>query len=336
MNITELIAAFGSYYRAGSQGVKDIDTSFYQPLVTEGFFGGLKPTLNTQERRVKSIIGQILRRKQRAFTGGESTEFLPRTIELQELSYELKEYPDIIQKSYIGFLASLDTNDRAKWPITKYIVDVLMIKKGQAEYELNEVYKGEAAPIVPGTPNNPGENFDGVEHQMNLAIDASLITPINGPTTWNADPKIFLQEIEEWIENVKASDNEARLLIEGGAVTKIAMNTALRDRLAKGLFKEYNINYNATNQEIVSQTFEVPLPFSNLVAVGLPSMSGKQRIFMTPELNKEAFIKRPQSETGPEIQKFDREVKIMMDYWKGIGFWHPEYVYTTQHEVPVE
>lgn len=334
MTITELVAAFEAQYRAGSQSVKDIDTSFFQPLVTEGFFGGLIPTVNTQERRVKAIIGQILRKKQKAFTGDDNGEFLPRSINLQELSYEYKNFPDVLQASYVGFLASMDTNDRAQWPITRYIVDVLMINKGREEFELNEVYKGVSGVIVPGTANDPGENFDGIEHQMNELIDEGDIVPIGGDTAWSTTPATFIAEVEAWIAAVKASSNEARLLVEGGAIRKIAMAPDLAFRLAKGLFKEYNVNYNATGQNIVNQPFEVALPFSNLVAVGLPSMSGKSRMFMTPEVNKVAFIKKPQSETGPEIQKVDREVKIFMDFWKGIGFWHPEYVYTTAHEVP--
>jgi hypothetical protein len=337
MTITDLVAAFGSHYRPEGQSIRDLDASFFQPLVTEGFFGGLIPTVKTEERRVKSVIGQILRKKQKAFTGDDSAEFKPRLISLQELAYEYQAYPDEIQASYIGFLAQLDTNDRAAWPITRYIVDVLMIQKGREEFELNEVYKGTSEAIDPGVANSPGENFDGLEAQMNASVAAAGdddIVPITAPASWDTDPEAFLVELETFIEDVKLTSNEARLLVEGGLIRKIAMAPELRDRLAKGVFKTYNMNYNATRQNIINQPIEVPLPFGNLIAVGLPSMSGKERIFMTPEINKACFIKKPMSETGPEVQKVDREVKIFMDFWKGIGFWHKEYVYMSDHEVP--
>lgn len=332
MNITDLKTAFGSYYRKGSQSVKDLDTSFFQPLVTEKEFGGLVPTVNTEERRVKSVIGQILRKKQKAFTGDDSAEFKPRKIVLQELSYEYKAYPDEIQASYIGFLAEMDSNQRAQWPIVRYIVDVLMVQKGREEFELNEVYKGVSGIVTPGTANAPGQNFQGLEELMNDAIDAGTITPVSGPVAWDTDPEKFLGEVEAWINLVKASDNEARLLVESGAIKKLYMAPSLVTKLAKGLFTAYNINYNATGQNVNKTAVTVDLPFSGITAVGLPSMIGKSRIFMTPEINKAAFVKKPKSETGPEVQAVDREVKIFMDFWKGIGFWHPEYVYTTDHE----
>lgn len=332
MDLAALKAAFGNYYRAEGQNAKDFSTSFYQPLVTESFFN-FRPTVNTQERKVKSIIGQILRRWQKAITATDSLEMIPRSIDLQKLSYEYRETPDEIEDSYAGFMALLDTNDKRKWPVVRYIVEELMLKKGREEYELNEVYKGVASAITPGTANPAGENFDGLEKLMNDLIGASEMSPITAPATWETEPVGFVEEVRDWVKNVKASGNEARLLVENGQIDYVFMAPDRVDLIGEGVFEKYSKQWNAANIDIMKEPIMVRLPFSNLTAVGLPSMIGKDRIFMTPAANRASFIKKPKSESGPHIQEDGREVVIFSDFWKAIGFWHPEYVYTTQHEV---
>jgi hypothetical protein len=335
MNIQELKDAFGAYFRNEGQGLKDFHSSFFQPIVTERYFGS-RPTLNTQERKVKTGIGQVLRKWQKAITAEESLEMLPRSIDLQKLSYEVRDTPDEIEDSYAGFMSSPDSNDKRTWTIVQYIINELMLNKGRQEMELNEIYKGVASPIVPGTANPPGENFDGLEFLMNNLITDGKISPVQGPTTWDENPKNMVAELKEWVSLVKASDNEARLLLESNQIDYVFMSPHLVERLAEGVFEKYSINYNAANIDIMKTPLEVRLPFSNLTAVGLPSMAGRERVFMSPKNNRAAFIKRPISEGAPHIQEQGREVVIFSDYWKGIGFWHPEYVYTTDHEVPEE
>jgi hypothetical protein len=333
MDIAALKAAFGAYYRQEGQSARDFDTSFFQPLITERFFNS-RPTVQTQERRVKSIIGQILNKWQKAITAEESLSMLPRSINLHKLSYEVKDTPDEIEASYAGFMALLDTNDKRLWPIVRYIVDVLMIQKGREEYELNEIYKGVDGVIVPGSKLPPGENFPGLEGQMNAFIDEGAMAPVDGPSAWSTTPATFVDEVRGWVNDVKASDNEARLLVDNAQIDYIFMSPDKIDVLAEGVFEKYSKQWNAANIDIMKTPIMIDLPFSRLKAVGLPSMIGKDRIFMTPSANRAAFIKKPKSEAGPHVQEKDREVQIFADFWKGVGFWHPEYVYTSQHEVP--
>lgn len=333
MNIAELKAAFGAYYRQEGQGVKDLDTAIVQPLVTEQFFNS-RPTLNTQERRMKAMIGKVLRQRQTALTAESSLEIKPRVIDLQPLSYEVRETPMEIEDSYAGFLANPDNNMYKDWTIVQYIVNELMLKKGRQEYELDEVYYGVAGAITPGVANPAGENFNGLKHLINEFITEGSIIPVSAPTTWDTNPANVIDELEAWINDVKATSNEARLLVNAGM--EIGLSPELFELAMRGIHKNYNVNYNATGDNITDRPQSVKLPFGKTRLFELPSMSGAQELIMTPSWNRAAFIKRPISESGPNVQEVGREVVIFSDFWKGIGFWHPEYVYVTPHIVTEE
>lgn len=330
INVTDLKTAWGAHYIAGGQGVKDIMKAILVPSVTDAEWAGtITPTEDTQVRKMKSSLTSVLQPFQKGASPAGDATIEPLSKDLTKMKYETDIDPDTIENSYAGFLATLDDNDRKKWPITKWIVTE-MIAKGAEDWELSVVYGGVYSAPTPGTAGAVGTTHDGIGTQIAADITATNITPVNGPAAWSTDPDAFLEEFETWIQDVKDVSEVNRHIVEN-KVDKVFMSKTHAELLARGIFRKYNINYNASGQSIQGQPVKFPLPFSNLTIVGLPSMSGSNRVIMTPKENRMGYIKRPNAakaaqlfETGP------RELLAFCDFWKQVSYWDPAYMYVNQ------
>lgn len=328
LTITDVVSEFGAYFRKEGQGAKDILKSYYQPSVTEAFFNPL-PTEQTQERRVKSIKSRVLQRYQEAFTKVGGATFKPATINLAWMKIDEQEILDSLEKSWLGFLTNLDTNDRKKWPFVKWYMEQILAQAKQ-DYELNEVYAGVEGTVTPGTATAAGASMDGLGEQIADAITATRITPVNGPAVaWDTVPEDFVTEVEDWVDAVVATSNEHRLLVEN-EVDYLFMSTSMFKRYARGLRIKYNGSYEQVELPFAGNHVALPMVDTNIMVVGLPSMGSSDRVFMTPKENRAAFNKKPKSASMLEIESVDRSIKIFGDIWKGIGFWYPEYVFCNQ------
>lgn len=327
ITITDVLTEFGNYYRNGGQGVKDIIGVYYQPELTHAYFNPV-PTENTQERRVKFLKNRVLQRYQSSFTPIGGGEFKPCTINLSWMKIDEQETLENLEKSYLGFLSKIDVNDRKQWPFVRWYVTETL-KQAKSDYELFEVYKGAEGVITPGTATAAGASMDGLGEQIADGVTSGAIVPVAGPAAWSTDPKDFVTEIEEWVKSVSAISNEKRLLVEN-EIDYIFMSVQLRNRYAQGLREKYNMQYDQTGVNMFGVKTELPLVDSNIRIVGLPSMTGQNRIFMTPSDNRAAFDKKPKSASVLEIESVDRSIKIWGDVWKGIGFWYKEFVICNQ------
>lgn len=327
LTITDVLTEFGSYYRNEGQGVKDIIGIYYQPEKTHGYFNPV-PTENTQERRSKFLKSRVLQRYQKTFTPIGGGEFKPCKIDLSWMKIDEKETLDDLEKSWMGFLVKLDTNDRKQWPFVRWYLTHI-IKQSKQDYELNEVYKGVEGVIIPGTATAAGASMDGLGKQIADGISAGSITPISSNASWATDPEDFVTEVEDWVEAVAGTDNEKRLMVEN-EIDYLFMSVQLRDRYSRGLFKKYNMNYNQTGLNLFGVKEELPLAGSNIKIVGLPSMTGQNRVFMTPSENRAAFDRKPNSASVLQLESEDRSLKMFGDIWKGVGFWYKEFVLCNQ------
>ena len=327
LTIDDVKTEWGSFYRKEGQGQQSILDAYYQPSITHKYFNPV-PTTQTQERRVKFLKSRTLQRFQTAFTPIGGSEFKPCPIDLADMKVDESGVLDDLEKSWMGFLSEIDKNDRKQWPFVRWYAEKI-IRQAQQDYELNEAYKGVLGILTPGTATAAGESMNGLGKQIADGISASEITPIAGPATWSTDPVDFVGEIEAWIASVESTSNEHRLLVEN-EIDYLFMSIALRKRYAAGLRKKYNMNYDQTGVAMTGVVQELPIVDSNIMIVGFPSMTGSNRIFMTPKGNRAAFDKKPSSATALELESVDRTIKLFGDIWKGIGFWYKQLVFCNQ------
>lgn len=326
LTITDVITEYGQFYRKEGQGRQSIIDAYYQPSVTHGYFNPL-PTEQTQERRTKFIKNRVLQRFQSAFTPVGGSEFKPCPIDLAQMKVDESGTLDDLEKSWLGFLANIDKNDRKQWPFVRWYMEQT-IKQAMQDYELNEAYHGQLGVLTPGTATAAGESMDGLGKQIADGISAGDIVPITSPT-WSTDAKDFVGEIEQWVKDVASTSNQHRLIVEN-EIDFIFMSVEMRKLYAEGLDAKYNTNYGRTGIGLTGVTEVLPIAHQNIKIVGLPSMHGSNRIFMTPKENRAAFDKKPNAATVLELESVDRSLKIWGDIWKGLGFWYKPLVFCNQ------
>lgn len=327
-----LKSSFGSFYRDEGQGMKDLDMAFLIGSQTDQFFN-LRPTKNTQERRVKvDVTNSIYQKFQKVVSPSGAFALEPRSISLQDAKYEVSLADlDDLEASYVGFLADNDGNDRANWPFVKWIVWEMMLAKGRQDFELLEVFKGAYASITtPGTANAAGLNFVGLKSIL-TGYDNDSKSNVVPLGTLETDPQAFYEQINAWVAVAVEANPIHRMIIQN-LTDGLAMAPELCDRYGEGKDKALNTNYMRDSSVDQNVIMKVKVPRTNgLFVVGLPSMTSETGIFMTPSANRAAFIKRPKGEKEFGVfMESPYNPMLYAKFWKGIGFWHPEYVWQSE------
>jgi hypothetical protein len=344
LTTTDLVTMFGANYKKGTLTLQDLVTKFYQKTKTDEVFKVI-PTVNTVEHMSKMAGTRVLQLFQKVNTPIGGLTFTPRAAQLTQLKIDAEEYPDDITKTAVGFLSDIDVNDRKNWPIIRLFIEAYLIPQSQEDWELLEVYKGVSASITtPGTANAAGYNFVGLRKQINDFVTAGKLdnsTTITG--NFSFDGKTFVEQVEAWIRLCKERSAEDRILWESGQIKEICMAPEWRDLFKVGMGEKYNTHYSQVNLNgNLNVDDNVTVQNSSVKIVGLPSMigddvagTGDAKLFAAPTFNKYGFIKRPKSETMFEVTQGTnaRQVFMYADYWKAVGFWMPEYIYTNDNDL---
>lgn len=315
--ITDILTEWGAFYRAGGQGVKDLLTKLRQRSVTAQYFP-TRVTENTIMEKSVADFARVLQRFQKGWTPIGTTTFTPTKIPLYKLKIDLQETPDDLEESWLGFLA--DGNlDRRQWPFIRWYLENALIKADE-DLELNEIYKGVVGTITPGTATAAGASLQGIKAQLNAHHAAGNLGTVTMGAVPTTDAEDFVDYVEDFINNIP------RLLRR--ELDFLFVNEDLHDLFRDGMRAKYNTNY-----EQVADSRITKLRNDNINLVGLPSMDGSTRIWTTPKFNRQGGFKKPKNERIFEVEKVDREVKAYTDYYKGYGFWIPQYVYSNDVEL---
>jgi hypothetical protein len=305
ITITDIIAEYGNYYKKGSQAVKDIRVKLMQPSVTEDFFG-TRTTTDTRIQLANASITRVLQAYQSAFTPISTTKFTPQIINLDHFKIDAKILPHDLMESWLGFLAD-NAQTPKDTPLVKYWLENLVIPQSKEDLEQLEIFWGVKAAPVPNTPAAPGTSMNGIKEKLKQA-GVNVVTMGTVPT----DAVEFVSYVEDFFANIPELGRKF--------MKKIAMNTNLELRFKQGMRLKYNMHYAQATDTATLIDFPVKV-------VGLPSHDGHNVIWTTPEDNKIVGNKNPGNQTTFDIQPADREVKVLTDFHKGVGFWTPNLVF---------
>jgi hypothetical protein len=313
--VTEVVSAWGKYINHG-QNKKDILSMFRDKSATDEVLTMI-PTENDVLRKSTVSVSRVLQRFQKAYTALGAVEFLPFEIPLDRLKIDFSETPDDIVQSWLAFLSDRGL-DRKDWPLMKFL-PYHIIEQSREDWELLEVYKGVQAAIVPGTASASGASVNGIKKQINDHITAGRIpatistgAPSTTPATWAGQVEDFFEAIPEkyWPH-----------------ISSINMSPSLRTRFKKGNRAKYNVNYEQKDSLLTLMDHE------NVEIKGLPSMTGSTKIWCTVKGNAVCGIKTPTQEGVFQVQEIKREVVLMTDWWKGVGFFVPQWIFTNDQDL---
>ena len=300
MTITELITAYGAYYRDSGQNIQRILQLPFQTLETTKYFTEMR-TKETIFELSQGTVSSILQPFQKKFTPSGELGFTPNRIQLNHLKADLSIFPDDIEATWLGFLAGLDAPSRKDWPLVRYAIEYFYINKINEDRENYAHYKGVYVAPADGVASVPVNSMDGIQKKLKDGL-ATGIKPLTGVGVLTK--ATVFDQVEMAVDLI----DEVYQSKSMGLFMAPAMARAyLKDKRTKAF-------YNIAGAKEIDNSVD----FAPQFVVGLPSMVGTTDMFITPKENLLHLTKR--SPATFDIQTVAREVQLLMDWWEGIGF----------------
>lgn len=316
MTVAEIIAAYGAYYQNSGQGTANLYQVLKQPFESEASFTPIF-TDETIWRAARATYTKVLQPFQRAFTPKQTGAFTPLEIRMFHVKGEVVEYPDDLEATWLGFLASTDLK-RADWPIVRWMLENQFYPQLKQDLELDGIGRGKYVAPTPGVASEPIKSMDGTQTIINQQILAGRITPITMGAIPN-DDKLLVDYFEDFGDQIDKKYWSLPMDID--------LSQSLARRYARGYREKYSkdIDFSAAGG--------VRIQLTNLTLKPLASMNLQNddtpcnRIVCTPKNNKVLLKKKTVNMGLVDIQAVDRDVKIMTDFWLGAGYILPEIVF---------
>jgi hypothetical protein len=310
---TDLVAAFGDYYLNEGQNLDRLKSAIRQPSVTPSY---AKPIISESDvyRSANVVLGEIVQSFQKAFTSKGDVTFLPNEIRLRNAKIDVPLYPDDVKASWLGFLGSLTVQERANWPIVRYVLENEIAPQIGHDMETKAYWGGVYVAPTPGVPGTAAGTLDGLKKLIDSGLTAGTMNAVAlsaAPVAAN-----MFEIVEEFVDGVLADNT---------ALTGVKMRLFMDPKFLRDYFRDKrnthgaDTNYNTNGINIVDFTENVEL-------VGLPSMAGSGYLFATP-LENFLHVRKVNGMQDPKVEESKREVSLMLDWYEGIGFAYNELVY---------
>lgn len=323
MNITDIVTEFGAYYLSQGQNLTSIRQKLRRSLVTPKAFTTVY-TDDTIWRASEASHSRIVQPFQKAFTPTGTSAFKPVEIRQFHMKADLSESPDDLEATWLGFLSSENVK-RSEWPFIRWWVEVLVLPKIQEEIELYEIGAGVYTAPTANTPGAQGTSMDGIQKIVKDHITAGRTSPIALGAIPAAD-KDFVDYMRAFHAGIR---KEYR---------NIPMTVYMSEDLVLKYMYGYNEKYGKDTVTADNANGVTKIKFTNLTIEGIPSMNLKangsacNRIFCTPKENAILLMKKTNNMGRFDIQGVDRIVKLLTDWWMGVGFVIPDIVFCNDQE----
>jgi len=307
---TDLVTQFGAYYVNEGQNESRLLSAIRQPSVTASY---AKPIIHDGElyRFANVALGEIVQGFQKAFTGKGDATFAPNEIRLRNPKIDLALHPDDVKGSWLGFLGSLTDQERAQWPIVRYLLEKEVAPQLHEDLEMKAYFKGSYVAPTPGNAGTAAGTMTGSKKLLDAGItDTSMQeVTLTAITAANA-----FDMVEQFVDNFddKLSSVKMRVYMD----PKVLRWYHRDKRNTHGT----DVNYNSEKPVV---------DFTNVELVGLPSMAGEKYLWATP-VDNFLYIRRENGMKKPRVEESKREVFLMLDWWEGLGFGHNELVYVSK------
>jgi len=311
INKTELATAFGTYISSNSREIlkKILATTETAKYMTT------KASQITEYRAAEASISCVIQGFQANWTPMGDSTFTPIVIQNRRHKVNVAINPDEVVDNWLGFLAD-ETKLRKDWPITRYIIDELIVPKVLEDRELKVIGKGVYAAPVNGTAQETGKSVDGFLTILKTqALDKTskvsfILTEALTETNVVDEVEKFVDKIDELYQNMN-------------------MPIFCSQKVYKMYKRRYRELYPTSKNDDKGND---QVDFSNNKLVALPSMAGSMVLFTTPKDNFIRLINRNEGASNIFLQEQDYTVKVFADWWEAPGFAVAEAVFATVPE----
>ncbi len=317
ITITDIITEHGAHYKKGGQGAKDlISMMYHNDDATDRIFT-IIPTENTKLEKASAEITSVIQRYQTQFTPKGDTAFEPRSIDLHKIKVDASANPDEIEQSWLGFLAS-DKQSRKDWPFPKYWIEQLIMPQVQEDLLLDAYFNGELGTITPGTATASTAVMNGMKKVINDHITAGDIVPIVTGAP-DADAVTYADQVHDFWEAIPEKFKRS--------IKSIQMSPALARRYYDGMRIKWNMGYDQIDRTLIRDT--------KVEIIGWDAQIGSNKIWCTVDKNAAMGFKKPGNDMIFKVEEARRTVDAMTDFYKGVGFFIPEFAFVNDQDLAV-
>ncbi|MCO6499125.1 MAG: hypothetical protein J5I47_01965 [Vicingus serpentipes] len=307
---TDLVSEYGAYYLNNPANMERLYAAIRQKRRTTDL-AVLKIVKDTIYQASKTSLGNIVQPFQKAFTEKGVLDFDPATINLYKMKVDISMYPDDIEESWIGFLASIEEKERKNWPLIRYAIEKEIVPQIDHDLETKEYFNGVYAAPTPGSAGATGTSMTGLKKIIDDGLTAATIKQVSltgGITASNA-----LDQVEAFVDNFVDE-------LEGVPMI-VAMSPSNRMKYFRDKRNTLGGNTNYGDNRVLTIDGK-----ENCQIVGLPSMAGSDYICATP-LQNYFHVRRQNGITTPRVEESKRECFFMTDWYEGLGFGRHDLVY---------
>jgi len=296
IELTTLKSAFGTYL---SNNQKNIMRLMMQPTVSQKYMTTIAKTI-TEYRAAQAVIDDIVQGFTSTWSAKGTPTFTPITITNRRHKINVPFKPDDIVDSWIGFMED-ETKTRKDWPISRYIIEKLIIPKVLDNRELKLIGKGIYDVNNLTVTGRSMDGFCTILKKLKTAGTSSInFIDLGSLTTEN-----IVDKINDFVDNIDE-------LYQG-----VSMPVFLSNTWYKAYKRKYKELYG-TALDFTPQSDMID--YSNNRLIQLPSMAGEDIIFTTPKENFIRLINRNEGASNIWIQEQDYSVKVFADWWEAVGF----------------
>jgi hypothetical protein len=320
LTIDDIISSWGEYYPEHGQNMSNLHQLPFEESDTQTG-GTIVETDQTVLREANVETDEVLQPFQIDFTSKGGVTILPVEIKLQNIKIDVGVTPHTLINAWTGFLTD-SGNDPLTYPFIQWLTTNYLVGKAKEDFELKAIYTGVHAAPTQGTAGAAIDAIDGIEKIQNDLVAADKVTPFTTGDLSAMTDANFVTAIEENFAMAIPEKYRYNYQME------LSMSRSFRDKFRRGMRAKYNVNYEQT--DMLNRLMD----YENITVVGRASMTGKKRIWTTPKFNLLFPVKGFSNKSVFDVQKQDRKVKFLTDWWQGVGFVQPELVFMNEAEVP--
>lgn len=318
LDVADIVAQFGAYYKPGSDNQKNLRNMLYKVIETAQYFQN-RPTSDTIWRGTLASLTRVVQPFQKAYTPIGDMKFEPNEFKLYKLKIDMQEHPDDLEPTFVGFLADMVELDRAAWPFVRWWIEQHIMPKKDEDLETGEYFGGVFAAPAPGVAGAAGTSMNGIKKVLQDYNTDGRLNLKNGPIVTGApagDDADFCTQVEEFVEDIPS--------LFRSKLDYVFMSKELELRYKRGKVKKYGTQINMLDTKDKYSLEDFP----NVIVKGLESHTGSNLFWSSIPINRI----RPQKKAGlantMKVEGVKREVATYTDWWEALNFEVPEFVFT--------
>lgn len=294
-DLSALASALGAYYRDRKQ---DVLSKLYAAEDMRKYFTVVS---GVQDEYVMTemLFDELTQPYQKAWTPKGTATFKPEILKNRGVKVDFTFEPKSLEATWIGYLKTNGSSPE-EYPFVQFIYDKLMEKVARElnNTTINGVY---AAPTA-GTAGAAIDSFNGLLKIVTDAITATKITPI---ATGALSAANIRTKVEQMVDALPTEHRDQELVMLMSPSWARAYH-----RLNRADFGT-NIDYKSG---------ETMVDFTNVKIVSPLYMNGSSRMIITPAANLFLLEDGVNEEEKMIVQQNRRELEVMMDFKRGVGF----------------